>query len=51
MDQEAINAFVAKLDALDPALAEEATGLFTAMLQELATLEEAAAADAAPADA
>ena len=51
MDQEAISAFVAKLDALDPALAEEATGLFTALLQEIATFEEAASEDAAPVDA
>jgi len=50
MDQEAINAFVAKLDALDPALADEATELFAALLQELATFEEGAAADA-PVDA
>lgn len=48
MDQEAINAFVAKLDALDPALADEATALFTALLQEIATFEEAASGDAAP---
>ena len=48
MDQEAINAFIAKLDALDPALAEEATTLFSALLQEIATFEEAASGDAAP---
>jgi hypothetical protein len=48
MDQEAITAFVAKLDAIDPALADEATTLFGALLQELATFEEGAAADAAP---
>lgn len=46
MDQEAINAFVAKLDALDPALADEATALFTGLLQEIATFEAAASGDA-----
>lgn len=46
MDQEAITAFIAKLEAVDPALAEEATGLFTGLLQEIATFEAAASGDA-----
>jgi hypothetical protein len=62
MDQEAITEALAAVEALaegDPATLRErvaaalelVTAQFTAMLQELATLEEAAAADAAPADA
>jgi hypothetical protein len=62
MDQEAIAEALAAVEALaegDPAtLAERVaaalelvSGQFTAMLQELATFEDAAAADAAPVDA